>query len=137
MGDSRNNFLHMMGHEYQGRRVRRFRHLLKKVEKLLAGDRIESCARFVENKKRRISHQGAGNQNSLPFSLRKNAPWAIGEVACANLVQQIFRLLDFFGARFAPISELCFPAAEDRIKGELMNWNSLKNASAHEADAFP
>ena len=69
MIERRHDFLHVMGHQHEGRGVSLSAQPIEELEEMFAGHGVETGARFVENQHRRIGHQRAPDQHALAFAL--------------------------------------------------------------------
>lgn len=69
MREARRDFLDVMRDENQARCVTGFRHRVDEREKVLAGDRVETGAWFVEDEQAWRGNKRARDEDALPFSL--------------------------------------------------------------------
>ena len=110
MGEDRHDFLHVVGDEDEGGGGPALPQPLDHAEKMLAGRRIESGARFVEDQDPRMRHQGAGDEHPLAFALGEDTPRAVRRMGAADLAQQSLGLLalrrgEAAQMKFRPVSE--------------------------------
>jgi len=58
------------------------------VDHAVIGDRVEAGAGLVEDEETRMGHEGAGDEDALPLTLRKKRPFASGEAREADEAEE-------------------------------------------------
>ena len=117
--EAREDFLDVVRDENEGGAVFAAGETAEKSEKILAGDRIEAGAGFVEDEQARTGHQGAGDENALAFALGEKLPLAVEETRGTEQAEEFFRGGDVGAGGGEPEIELGVAAADDGLQGGL------------------
>ena len=137
MRKHRHDFLDVMRHENQRRRIFIRAEPLEELQKMFARRRVQPGARLVQNQHARPGHQRAANQHALPFALRQHAPRTLGQILALDLPQQLAVLVLFRRASAPPeINHRVF-AAGDGFQRRFVVGHHLPHGRADKADFFP
>src|SRR5258706_14729352 len=81
----RHDFLDVVSNQDEGRGFGGAAQSLDELQELLTCCWIQACARFIQNQQAWPGHQGASNQNSLPFALGEYAPGTLCQMGTFDL----------------------------------------------------
>ena len=136
MAEHRHDFLHVMRHQRERRRFLPATEPIEVLQEMLAGDRVETRAGFVENEDPWLGHQRAADDHALAFTLRKKHPRPLGEVFAFDLFEDAqsadaVRLSDA-----SPEIDHRVFAAHDRVERRLGPGHHLPHRRTDQANLF-
>lgn len=88
VGESGGDFLDVMGDEDEGGATGCPAQVFDELKKVFAGDRVKSGAGFVEDEELGAGHEGAGDEDPLPFALGEHGPGASGKVKTTDAAKE-------------------------------------------------
>src|SRR2546425_4374595 len=130
----RHDFLHVVRHQCERGRLFSATEAIEELQEMLAGNRVESRAGFVENQYLWIGHQRAADDHTLAFTLRKKHPRSLGEAFAFDLFEDA---QSAYAVRFgdaSPEIDHCVFAADNRLKRRLGPGHHLPYGRADQAN---
>ena len=137
VGEEGDDFLDMVGDEDEGGGVALFREEAEEVEKVFAGDGVESGARFIEEEEAQTGHEGTADEDALAFALGEATPFTRGEVGGADLAEDAGGFPGVGADGFSPEVDLAITAGKDDVLRGLLRFDFVAETGADESDRLP